>query len=69
MQSSYSRSERLIEKLQSLPEANQAEVEDFVDFLYQRNESRYLVKAAKAVSEPTFREIWDNPEDSIYDKL
>jgi len=59
----------LLEKIQSLPPEQVAEVEDFVDFLRQRIEDRRLTRAAAKMSEKVFQEVWDNPEDAEYDKL
>lgn len=61
-------SEALIEKIKSLPPERVAEVEDFVDFIAQRDERR-LVQAASKLSEESFRQVWDNEEDSVYDQL
>lgn len=58
-------SEELIEKIKSLPPERVAEVEDFVDFIAQRDERR-LVQAAARLSEESFRQVWDNEEDSVY---
>lgn len=60
--------ERLLEKIESLPPERVAEVEDFVDFLHEREERR-LVQAAARASEPAFAKVWDNPDDAAYDKL
>lgn len=61
-------SEELIEKIKSLPPERVAEVEDFVDFIAQRDERR-LVQAAARLSEESFRQVWDNEEDAVYDQL
>jgi len=61
-------SEDLIEKIKNLPPERLAEVEDFVDFIAQRDERR-LVQAASKLSEESFRQVWDNEEDSAYDQL
>jgi hypothetical protein len=61
--------EELIRKIESLPPERIAQVEDFVDFLRQRTEDQALVEAAMKMSEPSFREVWDNPDDAVYDKL
>jgi Protein of unknown function (DUF2281) len=61
-------SEELIEKIKSLPPERVAEVEDFVDFIAQRDERR-LAQAATKLSEESFRQVWDNEEDSVYDQL
>ena len=60
--------EELIEKIKGLPPEHIAEVEDFVDFLSQRDDRR-LVRAAAKLSEDSFREVWDNEEDAAYDSL
>jgi hypothetical protein len=44
-------------------------VEDFVDFLFQRDTNRRLVRAAAAASEPAFAKVWDNPEDDVYNTV
>jgi hypothetical protein len=59
----------LIEKIRILPSEKLAEVEDFVDFLRQRDEERLLSRAATKLSEATFQKVWDNPDDAEYDKL
>jgi hypothetical protein len=59
----------LIDKIQSLPAERRAEVEDFVDFIRQREQERALTRAAMAVSEQSFANIWSNPEDDAYDAL
>ncbi len=58
----------LVEKIQGLPPEKLAEVEDFVDFLAQR-EDRRLVHAATKLSEKAFKKVWDNPRDAAYDRL
>lgn len=60
--------ETLIEKIKHLPPEQIAEVEDFVDFISQRND-RLLVRAAAKLSEAALNEVWDNPEDAAYDNL
>ena len=61
--------ETLIGKLRALPSEKLAVVEDFVDFLRQRDNERVLTRAAQTLSENAFREVWDNPEDADYDRL
>jgi len=62
------KSEELIEKIRNLPPERIAEVEDFIDFIAQRDERR-LVQAAAKLSEEAFSQVWDNEEDSVYDQL
>lgn len=61
--------EHLIDKIRALPPDKLTEVEDFVDFLRQKNEERRLTQAGKQLSEKAFQKVWDNPEDAEYDKL
>jgi len=59
----------LIQKLGDLPRETLAEVENFVDFLRQRDDDRRLTQAAARLSEASFQKIWDNDEDAVYDDL
>ncbi len=59
----------LIEKIQSLPPERMAEVDDFVDFLRARDETRALTKLAAAASAPAFAAVWDNEDDEAYDAI
>jgi hypothetical protein len=59
----------LIDKIQTLPPDRLVEVEDFVDFIWQREQERSLTRAAAATSAPAFAAIWSNPEDDAYDAL
>lgn len=59
----------LIDKLEALPPERIAEVEDFIDFLKQRGTDRQLTHAAAKVVEPSLRQVWDNPDDAVYDAL
>ena len=62
--------DQLIQKISRLPATRIAEVEDFVDFLAQRDldPDRQLVHAAITASEPAFATVWNNPEDDVYDR-
>jgi hypothetical protein len=59
----------LIEKIRRLPADKLVEVEDFVDFLRQRQEDRELAQAVTSASEAAFAKVWDNPDDAAYDRL
>ncbi len=59
----------LLDKLGQLPPPQLAEVEDFVDFLRYKEQDRHLTQAATLTSQPSFNQIWDNPDDAIYDTL
>ena len=59
----------LLEKIRSLPPEKMAEVEDFVDFLRQRQSDRELTRAVTKLSAAAFGKVWDNPDDAEYDRL
>ena len=59
----------LLAKLKVLPPQRLAEVEDFVDFLRSRDEDRQLVQTAAQASHASFASVWDNEDDSEYDRL
>jgi len=59
--------QRLLEKIKRLPPEKAAEVEDFIDFLSQRDGE--LANAATRLSEDAFKKVWDNADDADYDRL
>ena len=59
----------LFEKISTLPADRLHEVEDFVDFIRQRDLDRSLVRSAALSSAAVFAQIWNNPEDDVYDAL
>ena len=59
----------LIEKITGLPADRISEVEDFVDFLSERERSVALVRASAGASTAAFAAVWENPEDAVYDDL
>jgi len=61
--------QQMVKKLKALPPAKVAEVEDFIDFIASRDSDRALVQAAKAITEPSLKAIWDNADDAVYDRL
>jgi hypothetical protein len=61
--------QKLLEKIKRLPPEKAAEVEDFVDFLSQRESERDLARAATRLSEDAFAKVWDNQDDADYDRL
>ena len=63
------REQALIEKIRGLSSDRVTEVEDFVDFLRQRDSDRRLVRAAARASEDSLSAVWDNPDDADYDRL
>lgn len=69
MQALSDREKQILEKIRQCSPTQLAEIEDFIDFLSQRDQDRQLVHAATGVSESSFAQVWDNPEDAIYDDL
>jgi hypothetical protein len=61
--------ERLLAKLRSLPPERVSEVEDFVEFLCQKDAERQLIRAAGRLSEDALARVWDNADDAEYDGL
>ena len=61
--------EALIHKISALPVERIAKVEDFVDFIGQREQEQSLSRAATAASAPAFAAVWNNPEDDVYDAI
>jgi len=59
----------LIDKLDQLPPERVAEVEDFVDFLRHKDQDWCLTQAATQTAAPSFKKVWDNPDDAVYDAL
>lgn len=61
--------EQMIKKLQHLSPERRAEVEDFIDFLQQRDQDQVLRHAYAQASQEAFNKVWDNDDDAVYDKL
>lgn len=61
--------EQVVQKLQALAPNRIDEVEDFIDFLSQRDSDKQLTNAAMTASETRLNVLWDNPYDAKYDKL
>ena len=61
--------EQVVHKLQMLSPERISEVEDFIDFLRQRDSDRNLTRAAMAASESALEAVWNNPDDTEYDRL
>lgn len=63
--------QRLMEKIQQLPPQQVPTLEDFIDFLYSRNQTtdQNLVQVSARLAENAFVKVWDNPEDADYDNL
>jgi len=56
-------------EIEKLPENLLEEVFDFIQFLEIRKKKTLLVKAAQELSHASFKKIWDNEEDAVYDSL
>jgi hypothetical protein len=69
MQIQHQHTQRLFDKISRLPPEKVAVVDDFFEFLQHRDEMESLVKAAGKISEKSFQQVWDNPEDAEYDNL
>ena len=61
--------EELLAKIRRLAPERMAEVDDFIDFLRQRDEERGIAEAASGLSEAAFAKVWENPDDADYDRL
>ena len=59
----------ILSKMRELPPEKVAEVEDFIDFLRQRQGDRQIRRAATKMSEKAFAKVWGNPADAAYDRL
>ncbi len=61
--------EQVMRKLQALAPNRIHEVEDFIDFLQQRDQDNRLRQDYARASEAAFAKVWDNDEDAVYDNL
>lgn len=62
--------EHILEKLEHLSPDRLAEVEDFIDFLSQRDQDKRLRQDyTQAFARTLFSKVWDNDDDAIYDSL
>ncbi|MDD5320010.1 MAG: hypothetical protein PHD43_05235 [Methylococcales bacterium] len=69
MQVQTQKIEQLANKLKTLSQERISEVEDFIDFLRQRDENQQLIQLAMNASQSTLNTIWDNADDAEYDRL
>jgi hypothetical protein len=63
--------QRLLDEIRKLSSEKIIEVDDCIDFLYQRqkdSDDNLAVDSSK-VSEASFSKVWDNPEDAKYNEL
>lgn len=61
--------EQMLEKLERLSPDRLAEVDDFIDFLRERDQDQRLRRDYARASEAAFAKVWDNDEDAVYDEL
>ncbi len=61
--------QHMLEKLEHLSPERLAEIEDFIDFLNQRDQDKRLRQDYAQASEDAFGKVWDNDDDAIYDNL
>lgn len=59
----------LIDKIKLLSPQRLAEVEEFADFLREREAEQRFTHAAAKASEASFAQVWDNDEDAAYDRM
>ncbi|MBI3398165.1 MAG: DUF2281 domain-containing protein [Deltaproteobacteria bacterium] len=56
-------------EIEKLPENLLAEVFDFIQFLEIKRDKNIFAKASQELSTASFKKIWDNKEDTVYDSL
>jgi len=61
--------EKLKKEIDVLPEDILQDIYDFVKFLEFRRERDIFRKVSERLSEESFKRIWNNEEDAIYDSL
>jgi hypothetical protein len=61
--------ELIKKEIDKLPEDILAEVFDFIQFLESKREKNLLVRSSQELSTRSFKRVWDNEEDAIYDTL
>ncbi|SJM90152.1 conserved hypothetical protein [Crenothrix polyspora] len=69
MQAQLQKIEQLANKLKTLSQERITEVEDFIDFLVQRDKNQNITQFAMRASQSSLDAIWDNADDSEYDWL
>ena len=61
--------ELIKKEIDKLPEDILVEVFDFIQFLESKGEKNLLVRSSQELSTKSFKRVWDNEEDAIYDTL
>ena len=63
------RVQQVAKKLEHLPPERLAEVEDFIDFLSQKDRERHVRRDFARGAGASFQKVWDSEDDAAYDKL
>jgi hypothetical protein len=61
--------ELLKNEIETLPERMLEEIFVFVKFLEARQERLGLIRAAQHSAESSLKNVWENSEDALYDRL
>ena len=61
--------DQVMQKLSHLSPEKLNEVDNFIDFIQERDHDRRLRQATMKASEEAFSKVWDNDEDAAYDDL
>jgi len=61
--------ELIKKEIDKLPEDILAEVFNFIQFLESKRERNLLIRSSQELSTKSFKRVWDNEEDAIYDTL
>jgi len=56
-------------EIDNLPEDIALEVFDYLRFIKLKKERDLLTENSQLLSEKSFNKVWDNEEDSVYDKI
>ena len=59
--------ELIKKEIDKLPEDILAEVFDFIQFLESKRERNLLIRSSQELSTKSFKRVWDNEEDAIFD--
>jgi hypothetical protein len=61
--------EKVKEEIDKLPDNFIEDIYLYMLFLETKKERERLTRHFQGMSEPSFRAVWDNEEDAVYDKL
>ena len=61
--------ETMIEKLRNISPDRLDEIADFIEFIQLKDRDFHLQSEFTKASEEVFSKVWDNEEDSAYDRL